>query len=35
VELLAKLIHQKLFPELWEARNELTEAANREIAAEP
>jgi tryptophan 2,3-dioxygenase len=34
VELLAKLIHQKLFPELWEARNELTEAANREIAAE-
>ena len=34
VELLAKLIHQKLFPELWEARNDLTEAANREIAAE-
>jgi tryptophan 2,3-dioxygenase len=34
VELLAKLIHQKLFPELWEARDELTETANREIAAE-
>jgi tryptophan 2,3-dioxygenase len=34
VELLAKLIHQKLFPELWEARNELTETANREITAE-
>jgi tryptophan 2,3-dioxygenase len=35
VELLAKLIHQKLYPELWEARNELTEAANREIADAP
>ena len=35
VELLAKLIHQKLFPELWEARNELTAAANREIAEAP
>ena len=32
VELLAKLIHQKLYPELWQARNELTDIANREVA---
>jgi tryptophan 2,3-dioxygenase len=31
VELLAKLTHQKLYPELWDARNELTSLANREI----
>ncbi len=31
VELLAKLIHQKLYPELWEARNELTDIANSEV----
>lgn len=30
VELLGGLIKQKLFPELWEARNELTELAKRE-----
>ena len=27
VELLGRLIHQKLYPELWDARNELTEIA--------
>jgi tryptophan 2,3-dioxygenase len=32
VELLAQLIHQKLYPELWQARNELTTIANSEIA---
>ncbi len=32
VELLAQLIHQKLYPELWDARNELTTIANGEIA---
>jgi tryptophan 2,3-dioxygenase len=31
VELLAKLIHQKLYPDLWDARNELTTIANSEI----
>jgi tryptophan 2,3-dioxygenase len=30
VELLGGLIKQKLFPELWDARNELTELAKRE-----
>lgn len=30
VELLGGLIKQKLFPELWEARNELTELAKHE-----
>jgi len=30
VELLGGLIKQKLFPELWQARNELTELAKRE-----
>jgi len=34
VELLAQLIHQKLYPELWDARNELTNIANSEIGAE-
>jgi tryptophan 2,3-dioxygenase len=34
VELLAQLIHQKLYPELWDARNELTSIANAEIGAE-
>ncbi len=29
-ELLGGLVKQKLFPELWEARNELTELAKRE-----
>jgi tryptophan 2,3-dioxygenase len=32
VELLGKLIHQKLYPELWQARNELTELAKGEVA---
>ena len=32
VELLAQLIHQKLYPELWDVRNELTTIANGEIA---
>jgi tryptophan 2,3-dioxygenase len=32
VELLAQLIPQKLYPELWQARNELTTIANSEIA---
>ena len=30
VELLGKLIHNRLYPELWEARNELTEIAKKE-----
>jgi tryptophan 2,3-dioxygenase len=30
VELLGGLIEQKFFPELWEARNRLTELANEE-----
>jgi tryptophan 2,3-dioxygenase len=30
VELLGGLIKQKAFPELWQARNELTELAKRE-----
>ncbi len=30
VELLGRLIHQKLYPELWQARNELTEIAKGE-----
>jgi tryptophan 2,3-dioxygenase len=30
VELLGSLIHKSLFPELWQARNELTELAKRE-----
>ena len=30
VELLGRLIHNRLFPELWEARNELTEIAKKE-----
>ena len=30
VELLGNLIKQKLFPELWEARNELTALAQEE-----
>ncbi len=34
VELLGKLIHQKLYPELWQARNELTELAKEEGAAD-
>ena len=29
VELLGRLIHHKLYPELWEVRNELTELAKR------
>ena len=34
VELLGRLIHQKLYPELWQARNDLTEIAKAEPAAE-
>ncbi len=30
VELLGKLIHNRLYPELWEVRNELTELAKKE-----
>jgi tryptophan 2,3-dioxygenase len=30
VELLGKLIHNRLYPELWDARNELTEIAKKE-----
>jgi tryptophan 2,3-dioxygenase len=30
VELLGKLIHNRLYPELWDARNELTEIAKQE-----
>ena len=30
VELLGRLIKQRFFPELWEARNSLTELANEE-----
>ena len=29
VELLSRLIHHRLYPELWQARNELTELAKR------
>ena len=35
VELLGRLIHQKLYPELWHARNELTELARQEVADGP
>ena len=34
VELLGRLIHQKLYPELWQARNELTEFAKSEPPGE-
>ena len=34
VELLAGLIHQKLYPEFWEARNELTALANEQITGD-
>ncbi len=30
VELLGKLIHNRLYPELWDVRNELTELAKKE-----
>ena len=30
VELLGRLIHSRLYPELWDVRNELTELATRE-----
>ena len=30
VELLGRLIHNRMYPELWDVRNELTDRANRE-----
>jgi tryptophan 2,3-dioxygenase len=30
VELLGRLIHHRMYPELWQARNELTAAAQLE-----
>ena len=33
VELLGRLIHSRLYPELWDVRNELTDRANRALMA--